>query len=341
MSDANPLLSNATIQGAAKHIEGLLDSKGQITKTQEQATPVETKEEAKTIESKEEVVQEESEVQQTAEAQPEETQEEEAVEEEASEDLNAENEQELDLHQVIVNGEKIDVNLEELKAGYQKDADYRRKTEELAIEKRELKAKEDRLTKEYSTKIEELNNLSITLNAEINNELSSKELDELWDSDPTEAAKIDRKLRRKQETIQKNQAKLRQHQQEQFQRILMDEQKKVALKHPEFSDPIKGASLKTNMRNYLVERGFNDKEISGIYDSRMFDVVLDGMSFKNNANKAKPNFAKKIVKPSKVIKPGVKSTKEDKVNQSRLEKLKSLKKSGSPRDATDLLRRYL
>jgi len=263
------------------------------------------------------------------------------AEEEASEDLNAENEQELDLHQVIVNGEKIDVNLEELKAGYQKDADYRRKTEELAIEKRELKSKEDRLTKEYSTKIEELNNLSITLNAEINNELSSKELDELWDSDPTEAAKIDRKLRRKQETIQRNQAKLRQHQQEQFQKILMEEQKKVALKHPEFSDPIKGASLKTNMRNYLVERGFTDKEISGIYDSRMFDVVLEGMNYKNNANKAKPNFAKKIVKPSKVVKPGIKSTKDDKITQSRLEKLKSLKKSGSPRDATDLLKRYL
>lgn len=340
MSDANPLLTNSTIQGAAKHIEGLLDSKGQITKPKEEATPVEAKEESKTIESKEEVVQEETEVQQTAEAQPEEIEEAEA-EEEASEDLNAENEQELDLHQVIVNGEKIDVNLEELKAGYQKDADYRRKTEELAIEKRELKAKEDRLTKEYSTKIEELNNLSITLNAEINNELSSKELDELWDSDPTEAAKIDRKLRRKQETIQRNQAKLRQHQQEQFQKILMEEQKKVALKHPEFSDPIKGASLKTNMRNYLVERGFTDKEISGIYDSRMFDVVLEGMNYKNNANKAKPNFAKKIVKPSKVVKPGIKSTKDDKITQSRLEKLKSLKKSGSPRDATDLLKRYL
>jgi hypothetical protein len=340
MSDANPLLTNSTIQGAAKHIEGLLDSKGQITKPKEEATPVEAKEESKTIESKEEVVQEETEVQQTAEAQPEEIEEAEA-EEEASEDLNAENEQELDLHQVIVNGEKIDVNLEELKAGYQKDADYRRKTEELAIEKRELKSKEDRLTKEYSTKIEELNNLSITLNAEINNELSSKELDELWDSDPTEAAKIDRKLRRKQETIQRNQAKLRQHQQEQFQKILMEEQKKVALKHPEFSDPIKGASLKTNMRNYLVERGFTDKEISGIYDSRMFDVVLEGMNYKNNANKAKPNFAKKIVKPSKVVKPGIKSTKDDKITQSRLEKLKSLKKSGSPRDATDLLKRYL
>jgi len=32
MSDSNPLLSNATIQGAAKHIESLMDSKGVIKK---------------------------------------------------------------------------------------------------------------------------------------------------------------------------------------------------------------------------------------------------------------------------------------------------------------------
>ena len=88
----------------------------------------------------------ETEVEQQSETQQEETQEV-AEQEEASQDENAIEEQETNLHQVIVNGEKIDVDLEELKAGYQKDADYRRKTEELAIEKRELRAEEDRLKK--------------------------------------------------------------------------------------------------------------------------------------------------------------------------------------------------
>ena len=40
MSDSNPLLSNATIQGAAKHIEGLMDSKGVIKESQKEAEPV-------------------------------------------------------------------------------------------------------------------------------------------------------------------------------------------------------------------------------------------------------------------------------------------------------------
>ena len=159
----------------------------------------------------------ETEVQQETVAQPEQ---EVAVEEEASEDENAIEEQETDLHQVIVNGEKIDVDLEELKAGYQKDADYRRKTEELAIEKRELKAEEDRLNKQYSTKMEDLNSLVATLNAEINNDINSKELDALWEEDPTEAAKVDRRIQKRKNTIQQAQQKLRDHQQAQFQEIL-------------------------------------------------------------------------------------------------------------------------
>ena len=107
MSDSNPLLSNATIQGAAKHIEGLMDSKGVIKESTKEAEPVEPKVEANA----------EAEVEQKVETQPEETQEVETQEEEASIDENAIEEQETDLHQVIVNGEKIDVDLEELKAG--------------------------------------------------------------------------------------------------------------------------------------------------------------------------------------------------------------------------------
>ena len=332
MSDTNPLLSNATIQGAAKHIEGLMDSKGVIKESQKEAAPVESKEpEAKAEDNQE--------VQQQTETQQEETQEV-AVEEEASEDSNALNQQETDLHQVIVNGEKIDVDLEELKAGYQKDADYRRKTEELAIEKRELKAEEDRLKNQYSTKMEDLNSLVATLNAEINNDMNSKELDRLWEEDPTEAARVDRRIQKRKQTISQAQQKLREHQQTQFQEILREEQRKLHLKHPEIADPIKGATVKSNIMNYLSSKGFSNEDVARIYDSRYFDVIMDGMNFVKSKS-VKPNLVSKKVKPTKFVKSGVKATKEDMDNKSRLEKIKTLKRSGSPKDATDLLMKYL
>ena len=333
MSNTNPLLNNDSVQGAAKSIEGLMDTKGVIKKPQKEAAPVEPKEE---VEAKAET---ETEVEQQAETQQEETQEV-AEQEEASQDENAIEEQTTDLHQVTVNGEKIDVDLEELKAGYQKDADYRRKTEELAIEKRELKAEEDRLNKQYSTKMEDLNSLVATLNAEINNDMNSKELDALWEEDPTEAAKVDRRIQKRKNTIQQAQQKLRDHQQAQFQEILREEQKKLHLRHPEIADPIKGATVKSNIMNYLSSKGFSNEDVARIYDSRYFDVIMDGMNF-NKSKSVKPGLVSKKVKPSKFVKSGTKSTKEELNSKSRLNQIKTLKKSGSPKDATDLLLRYL
>ena len=333
MSNTNPLLNNDSVQGAAKSIEGLMDTKGVIKKPQKEAAPVKPKEE---VEAKAET---ETEVEQQAETQQEETQEV-AEQEEASQDENAIEEQTTDLHQVTVNGEKIDVDLEELKAGYQKDADYRRKTEELAIEKRELKAEEDRLNKQYSTKMEDLNSLVATLNAEINNDMNSKELDALWEEDPTEAAKVDRRIQKRKNTIQQAQQKLRDHQQAQFQEILREEQKKLHLKHPEIADPIKGTTVKSNIMNYLSSKGFSNEDVARIYDSRYFYVIMDGMNFQKSKS-VKPGLVSKKVKPSKFVKSGTKSTKEELNSKSRLTQIKTLKKSGSPKDATDLLLRYL
>ena len=338
MSDVNPLLTNKSMQGAAKAVEGLLDQgkintkiteepQKEAVKDQPKKTEVKTEDNSK-VETKEET---------RTDAQPEKEAE---VQEEASEKENAEAKQETDLHQVIVNGEKIDVDLDELKAGYQKDADYRRKTEELAIDKRQLASDRDRLTKDYSTKLEDLNNLTMTLNAEVNSELSSKELDKLFDEDPTEAAKLERQIRRRKETIVQAQRKLRSHQENQFQEIVREEQKKVALKHPDFGDPVKGSTLKTNMRNYLIGRGFNDQEVNQVYDSRMFDVIMDAMTHQNN-EKLKPTLVSKKVKPSKVIKSGIKESKEDKISQNRLEKIKRLQRSGNPRDAAELLSKFI
>ena len=194
------------MQGAAKAVEGLLDQGKVNTKITSEPQKEAVKEEPKKTEMDNSKVQPEEKNSETQPAK------EVTEKEEASEKVNAEETQETDLHQIIVNGEKIDVDLDELKAGYQKDADYRRKTEELAIERRQLLSDKDRLAKDYSTKLEGLDNLTRTLNAEVNSELSSKELDKLFDEDPTEAAKLERKIRRRRETVAQAQRKLRSHQ---------------------------------------------------------------------------------------------------------------------------------
>ena len=189
--------------------------------------------------------------------------------------------------------------------------------------------------------MEDLNSLVVTLNAEINNDMNSKELDALWEEDPTEAAKVDRRIQKRKQTIQQAQHKLREHQQSQFQELLKEEQKKLHLKHPEIADPIKGATVKSNIMNYLSSKGFSNEDVARIYDSRYFDVIMDGMNF-TKSKSVKPGLVSKKVKPTtKFVKSGVKSTKEELNSKSRLNQIKTLKKSGSPKDATDLLLRYL
>ena len=113
------------------------------------------------------------------------------------------------------------------------------------------------------------------------------------------------------------------------------------MKHPEIADPIKGATVKSNIMNYLSSKGFSNEDVARIYDSRYFDVIMDGMNF-TKAKSVKPGLVSKKVKPTtKFVKSGVKSTKEELNSKSRLNQIKTLRKSGSPKDATDLLLRYL
>jgi hypothetical protein len=72
----------------------------------------------------------------------------------------------------------------------------------------------------------------------------------------------------------------------------------------------------------------------------MFEVIVDGMKYQDN-KKLKPTLVNKKVKPSKVVRSGVKTTKAEENSQARLSRIKTLKKSGNPKDATDLLMRYL
>jgi transcription antitermination factor NusA-like protein len=44
----------------------------------------------------------------------------------------------------------------------------------------DILTEKDRLAKQYTTKLEDLNSLTLTLNAEVNNDLNAKELDALW-----------------------------------------------------------------------------------------------------------------------------------------------------------------
>jgi hypothetical protein len=113
------------------------------------------------------------------------------------------------------------------------------------------------------------------------------------------------------------------------------ERTKLVNKIPDFADPGKASNLKNNMRSHLAKYGFNDSEIAQVYDHRILMLVNDAMKF-GNLQKAKPNIAKKISKPSRTFSSGIKQDKNDVRSKISREKFSRLKKSGSMKAAQDV-----
>lgn len=338
MSDnqANPTKGAETdLQKAAKSITGLLNPVAEEKKTdttdipekekkqEEQNSPEPTKEESSTEEqpSEQEIKEEESN---------------DETSEEVSQEQTDEIPQEPDsTYKVKVAGQELDVTLDELKNGYSRDADYRRKTEELSYEKKQFMSESEKQRQDYSSKLNELNQLMSVAQQQLNTEINSADLEKLYEEDPTEAARIEHRLRRKQEKLNSAMAKTQSEQNKQFESFLDDQRKKLTLKMPEFSDPDKANKLKSSMKTTLNNYGFNDQEISQVYDHRIIMLVNDAMKYRNMQN-SKPNLAKKITKPGKVFSSGVKKDKADLNLTKRKEKLGRLKKSGNIKDATSI-----
>ena len=270
---------------------------------------------------------------------------EEQSQEETSEDVSQDAEQmdtqekqdstEEELYKVKVNGQEYDVTLDELTNGYSRDADYRQKTEILANDKKEFQSESEKQRQNFSQKMTELNQVLNDAQQQLNDETNNVDLEKLYEEDPTEAARIEHRLRKKQEKLNLAMEKAQSEQKTQFESFLKDQQNKLVSKMPEFNDPTKASQLKSSMKNTLNSYGFNDQEVAQVYDHRIVMLVNDAMKYRN-LQKAKPNIAKKISKPGKVFSSGVKQSKDDLNSKSRKEKLSRLRKSGSVKDAQSI-----
>ena len=335
-NNANPLKEAQTdVDKAANAVFGLLN-------------PKEEEEIGKSEAPKEEIKQDSPEPQneESTEDQPQEQEiKEEESQEETSEDVSQDEEQsdvqekpdstEEQLHKVKVAGQEFDVTLDELRNGYQRDADYRRKTEELSNDRKNFQSESEKQRLDYSQKLNELNQSLSVAQQDLNAEINSADLDKLYDEDPTEAARVERKLKKKQDALNQSLQKAQTEQKQQFETFLQDQQRKLVSKMPEFSDPAKASSLKANMKNTLNNYGFNDQEVAQVYDHRIVMLVNDAMKYRSMQN-SKPNLAKKISKPSKVFSSGVKQGKTELNQKARKEKFSRLRKSGSVKDASSI-----
>jgi hypothetical protein len=330
MSDAETQPTSTNVEGAAKTISGLLNP---TADTQETATETEKVTE-ETIEQTEDSFPAPSEIPNKN-----------ALSEEDNNDIPEESENVVEeaqepLFPVTINGQKYEVNQEELLNGYQRQADYSRKTEELSIER---KQQEDQLKGEresLQSQISNITQLEQSLRSQLDTEMQSIDFDKMYEEDPAGAARLQYQMQKRQRDLETTGQQLQKSQQDQFQKYLHEQEKQMYLKMPEMKDTEKATVVRNDMKRYLADTGYSSQEVSNLTDHRMLLILRDAMAYRR-LQSSKPGINKKVSNAPRVVKAGTAKSKGEKFEIKRNEGLKRLKKSGSLRDAAAIFRQNL
>lgn len=272
----------------------------------------------------------------TAEAQEEQAQEQEAKpetdqpEQETSEsqEANDDTEAEEETYKVKVDGEELEVTLEELQKGYMMEANYRNKTTALNKERDAIDAKATEVDKQ-------LEDAKALIDADLES-LDSSEMQELKESEPDEYIRKYEKVQGKIKRFEALQAKRAEEHQARQEKLIEKERDALFDAFPEWSnDQDKMASESKELMGALTSLGFSQDELNGLTDHRMFVLAHKAQQLEK-IHKANLD-AKKVTSKPKTNTPGQPRTKEDRSLDTTKQAWAQLKKTGSRQAAMDLL----
>jgi len=303
-----------------------------------------TDEETETTVDEEVVEEEESVEDETEEVSEEEQAEEEVVEDEETEEVDEEETEEEvpDTYRVKVDGEEYDVNLDELKSGYQRQADYTRKSQALAEKRKEnqvIETERARLYEERQLYANGLNMLQEQQQAKLS-EFNEVDWNTLKEEDPYAYMLKKDEYRDAQDRLSnaEQQQQIVQHQQAEQAgqaraHFVQDQYAKLIEALPEWAD--KKSSVKSDVRKYAQDVGFLPEEIEQLADHRSVLILKKAMEFDKITDKVAPK-KKKVKKVPKVQKSGRGKVKSEAANEAAKKKRTRLRKSGHQDDAASI-----
>ena len=237
---------------------------------------------------------------------------------------------------VKVDGEEVEVNLDELRNGYQRQADYTRKSQSLAEQRKAYEANLQAVTQEREQYSQLLGNMAQNQNAELSRYADINWAD-LKDTDPMEYMEKRLEYQEAKEKISELQnERVRVQQQNEtdmgqmLQEKLQKEAELLSKALPEYTEP--GSTFKDEVRNYALNLGFSPQDIDGIADHRVILVLHKAMM----QDKVSKTPAKKSKSAPKVVKAGTPQTKAQRSRRTVQAKRERLSKTGNQRDAANV-----
>ena len=253
--------------------------------------------------------------------------------------------EELPRYRVKVSGEEVEVTLDELLNGYSRTADYQKKTQSLAEQRKAVEAeriKIDQAARTTETYAQRLQVIEQLLQQQNNPEdlARLKEEDPIaWQHRMAEQYERDKQLAAVQAERARVQQEQMAYQQTMLQKHIQQEQQKLVEAIPEFKDDVKGEIIRRDIRSYAKSIGFTDQELSQVYDSRAVQTLYKAMQYeKLMANKGATT--KKVATAPKTIRPGT-SNPQSSENEAIKKERAKLRQTGNKKDAVRLFERFL
>ena len=242
-------------------------------------------------------------------------------------------------------GEEREVTETELIEGYQLGADYTKKTQKLAEERKAVEAEKAKIQEATKLRDQYAQRLQM-MEQFLQQQAKGENLEALKDTDPIGyAVKVAEQQQRKEQmaVLKAEQQRIAQQQQaEQSERLkshIAEESSKLATSIPGYADPKQGDQIRREIREYAKSIGWTDQELANIYDSRAVLSLYQGMKYAS-LQKAKPNVTKKVTEAPKTMKSGV-SQSRDVDSEQRKKAMAQLKRTGNVRDAANAFERFL
>ena len=246
-----------------------------------------------------------------------------------------------------VDGQSQKLTLKELQSGYQREADYTRKTQALAEERRTFEASVAAEQQSITQHHAELAALIQASEQSLMGEIQLVNWEQLRTDDPAEFAARSAELNTranqinqlKQEGLQRWQAEnqaLQQKQAQVVQQQMQASNEALTRALPEWADETTRATQQKQIGEYLLANGYQAEELRELYDHRALLVARKAMLY-DQMQKQSKDAKQKVKKLPKVLKPGRKASQKQRLSSKLKAKQTRLKKTGSVDDAAALL----
>ena len=282
-----------------------------------------------------------------AQAQPEDREEVEFNADASADDTEYEEEavEESPKYRVKANGEELEVSLDELLNGYSRTADYQKKTQSLAEQRKAVEAERGKIAETAKVRDTYAQRLQV-IEQMLQQQSGTEDLTQLRENDPIgyALAVADRSEKEKQlNAIRAERQRVEQEQAQQQSQVLQShvqqEQQKLVELIPEFKDEAKAEVIRRDIRVYAKSIGFSDQELSQVYDSRAVTALYKSMMY-DKLVAGKSGTLKKVQSAPKTLRPGTSNPKSSD-QEAQKKDFERLRQSGNKKDAAKLFERFL